>query len=177
MGVPFSVVPTNIDETPHKNELPPLYVKRVAQEKAQSLTGPQPAYILTADTIVGVGRRILRKAQDITDAEHQIRLLSGRRHRVYTAVVLRSPDGQLSSRLAQTHVAFKHLEEKEIALFLASREWENVAVYRIDGVAGCFTKQITGLQSTVSGLPLYHTYQLLKGAGFAPHHASPSLSA
>lgn len=164
IGVQFTIDAVDIDETPHKYEKPVDYVKRVAQEKALAAHHLDPrSFILAADTIVAIGPRILRKAGSADEARQQLRLLSGRRHRVLTAVVLCNPQGHLRQRLCQSHVAFKALDLQEIEGYVASDEWREVAVYRHNGLAGCFIRHLNGLASTIEGLPLFATYQLLKG--------------
>lgn len=165
MGVSFTTSPTDIDESVRPQELPVSYVTRIAQEKALPLLSTK-THILSADTIVALGHRILRKAQSAQEAYAQISMLSGRRHRVLTAVVLTLPGGVQRKRLAQTHVSFKPLDKGEKEAFIQSGEWRNVAVYRIEGMAGRFVKQLNGLSSTICGLPLFPTYQLLRGEGF-----------
>ena len=170
IGKTFQVHPADIDETPILTEIPTAYVTRVAREKAEKISvnhGDQP--ILAADTIVAVGTRILRKAQSEDEVYQQLDLISGRRHRVYTAVTLRLPSGAYYTRLAVTHVAIKVLESHEKDCFVASQEWCNVAVYRIEGIMGMYIRMIRGLPSTIQGLPMWDTYALLKSHGLIPH--------
>ena len=173
-SIPFQIIPPDIDESALKNEHPKAYVTRVAKEKALSIPNTHPkAFILAADTIVAAGRRILRKAQCPLEACEQMRLLSGRTHRVYTALSMVTPDKRILSRIALTRVTFKRLSLEEIEWFVKSNEWKNVAVYRVSEVANCkssciasfFIKKLIGLETNIYGLPLYETYQLLKGAG------------
>jgi septum formation protein len=170
LGKNFQAYPADIDETPIAKEIPTAYVTRVAREKAEkvSLThGDHP--ILAADTIVAVGRRILRKAESEQEAYQQLDLISGRRHRSYTAVVLRLPSGAYYTRLALTHVSIKILEPHEKDHFIRSQEWKTVAVYKIDGIMGMYVRAMRGLPSTVQGLPLWDTYGLLKSHGLIPN--------
>ncbi len=178
LGIPFDVHPANIDETPIVRERPTLYVMRMAREKAEKVSeqfSDQP--ILAADTIVAVGTRILRKAESEQEVYDQLRLISGRRHRVYTALALRMPSGAYYTRLCVTHVAVKILEPQEIAFFIQSGEWRNVAVYRIEGIMGMYIRMIRGLSSTVQGLPLWDVYTLLKGHGLWQNPSSVALTA
>jgi septum formation protein len=122
--------------------------------------------ILAADTIVSVGTRILRKAENEKQVYAQLDLISGRRHRVHTALALRMPSGAYYSRLSTCHVAVQILETHEKDHFVASQEWRNVAVYRLEGVMGMYIRMIRGMPSTIQGLPLRDTYTLLKGHGF-----------
>jgi septum formation protein len=157
----FEVQAFPIDESPLPRELPAHYVSRMALEKARAHPDTSN-YILCADTIVSVGRRILRKAQDLEEAKWQMKLLSGRRHRVLTSVVLKHQD-TVRLKQAQAHVAFKPLDQKEMDYFLRSLEWKNVAVYGLQGIAGCFVRKLNGVSSTVLGLPLFESYQLIRG--------------
>lgn len=161
---PFAVHPSHIDETPLSREKPEDYVMRIAKEKGLTVARAHPdCVILSADTTVAVGRRLLGKATSEEESHAQMTLLSGRRHRVYTSVCLLLPGGRCSQRTAVTHVCFKKLSPQEISQFVQSREWENVAVYRHEGFAARFIRSMRGLPSTIAGLPLYDTYQLLKG--------------
>lgn len=122
--------------------------------------------ILSGDTIGAVGRRILRKAQNDTEAYNQLILLSGRSHRIYSAVTLYNPETEkYCQRLVTTFVKFKVLEKKEIQQFVDSLEWQNVAIYRLGGFISRFIRAINGQPSTIEGLPLFETYQLLRGNG------------
>ncbi len=161
---PDKVVPAEIDETPLKHELPEAYVLRLAAEKAQAVAGKHPeAVILAADTVVACGRRLLMKAEDEAQARKFLTLLSGRRHRVYTGIAVIAPHKPLRVRACLTQVKFKRLEEREIAQYLASREWEGKAGgYAIQGLASAFIPSISGSYSNVVGLPLHETWILLQ---------------
>ncbi len=162
MEVPFQVIVSNIDETPLKSETPSCYVQRISRQKAVTIADKHPGrFVLAADTMIAVGRRILVKAEDQDEAISQMRLLSGRSHRVYTHVTLMRPDRQIFSRLCMTRVRFKVLQEFEIQGFIASQEWRNVAVYQYQGYASRFIQSIQGLPSTIQGLPVIDTYHLL----------------
>ena len=162
---PAGIVPAEIDETPHKGELPRDYAKRMAREKALAVTGE--GHILAGDTVVAAGRRILPKAEDEQTARECLELLSGRRHRVLSAIALKSPDGSIRERLSETIVVFKRLSHEELAAYLASGEWEGKAGgYAIQGTAEGLIQRIDGSHSGVVGLPLYETRALLKAAGF-----------
>lgn len=164
----LKVEPASIDETILPKELPRSYVMRVAYNKVEKISSLHPdAFILGADTIVAVGRRILRKACDAQEAASQMSLLSGRRHRVYTAISLYVPHKKkIFSRLAMTHVSLKRLSDTEINCFVSSGEWDNVAVYKIQGLIARWIRSTNGLSTTVQGLPLFHVYQMLQGHGF-----------
>jgi septum formation protein len=161
-----------IDEAPLARELPRAYVLRTAAAKANDVAGRPDAagaYVLAADTVVACGRRILGKADAIAVAERCLRLLSGRRHRVYTGVAVVAPDGQRALRVVMTVVRFKRLAEPEIAAYLASGEWQGKAGgYAIQGRAEAFIPSINGSWSNVVGLPLATTLGLLRGLGWRP---------
>lgn len=162
---PDAIAPAEIDETPFNRELPRDYARRMAQEKALALHSS--GYVLAGDTVVAVGRRILPKAEDETAARQCLKLLSGRRHRVLSAIALKSPDGALHEKLSETIVRFKRLSEDEISSYLASGEWDGKAGgYAIQGAAEGLIAWIQGSHSGVVGLPLYETRALLKAAGF-----------
>lgn len=164
---PARVVHADIDETPQKGELPRDYAMRMAREKA-AVAADETAFVLAGDTVVAVGRRILPKAEDEGTARRCLQLLSGRRHRVLSAVALRAPDGTLRERLSETQVRFKSLSPTEIAAYLAAGEWHGKAGgYAIQGSAEGLIAWISGSHSGVVGLPLFETRALLKAAGFA----------
>lgn len=167
LGVePASISPAEIDETPHEGELPRDYAKRMAREKALAVEAD--GHVLAGDTVVAVGRRILPKAEDEATAQRCLELLSGRRHRVLSAIALRSPDGTLRERLSETTVIFKRLCHEEISSYLASGEWDGKAGgYAIQGAAEGLIRRIDGSHSGVVGLPLFETRALLKAAGFS----------
>jgi len=163
---PARVVHADIDETPQKGELPRAYAARMAREKALAAADPA-AHVLAGDTVVAVGRRILPKAEDEATARACLELLSGRRHRVFSATALHAPDGTLRERLSETQVRFKPLSAEEIAAYLAGGEWHGKAGgYAIQGSAEGLIAWISGSHSGVVGLPLFETRALLKSAGF-----------
>jgi septum formation protein len=164
---PARVVHADIDETPGKGELPRDYARRMAREKAQA-AGDSGLFVLAGDTVVTVGRRILPKAEDEATARKCLDLLSGRRHRVLSAVALQSPDGSVRERLSETVVRFKSLSAEERAAYLAGDEWRGKAGgYAIQGSAEGLIAWISGSHSGVVGLPLFETRALLESAGFA----------
>ena len=163
---PQRVVAADIDETPNPTEPPRDYARRMAREKALAVVDPV-AHILSGDTVVAVGRRILPKADDFDTARSCLNLLSGRRHRVLSAVALRAPDGTLRERLSETIVRFKPLSPAERDAYLASGEWQGKAGgYAIQGSAEGLIAWISGSHSGVVGLPLFETRALLRAAGF-----------
>jgi septum formation protein len=168
---PDTIDPAELDETPHRGELPPAHAIRLAEAKARAVMPRHPgAYILAADTVVACGRRILPKTEDEASARSCLELLSGRRHRVHGAVALASPDGRLVCRQVESQVAFKRLSETEIAVYLRSGEWHGKAGgYAIQGRAAMLIRWMCGSYSNVVGLPLFETAQLLAGRGYRPH--------
>jgi len=165
---PDAIIAPEIDETARRSELPREYALRMALEKLRAgLRGQADAIVLAADTVVACGRRILPKAENDAEVESCLRLLSGRRHRVYTAIALARGDAAPKQRIAMTQVAFKRLSDAEIASYVASGEGIGKAGgYAIQGMAECFVRQINGSYSNVVGLPLLEAVALLSGAGF-----------
>jgi septum formation protein len=164
--VPAQIIPADIDETPLKNELPRALALRLSQEKCATLPSVIGHFVLAADTVVAVGRRILPKGETVEDATHCLDLLSGRSHRVITGFTLRLPDGKTKSRLVSTRVTFKHLTSSEKSDYIASREWHGKAgAYGIQGLAAGFVSGINGSYSNIVGLPLYEFRAMLSGVG------------
>ena len=164
---PDEVVSTDIDESPLKAEIPRDYAVRMAREKALAVTDGD-AHVLAGDTVAALGRRILPKAEDEATARACLALMSGRRHRVLSAIALRAPDGSLRERLSETIVRFKPLSAAEIDSYIAGGEWHGKAGgYAIQGSAEGLIAWISGSHSGVVGLPLFETRALLRGAGFA----------
>ena len=171
LGVtPDRVEAADIDETPHKAEIPREYARRMAREKALAVSGAIAAggaHVLAGDTVVALGRRILPKAEDEASARACLKLMSGRRHRVLSAIALKAPDGALRERLSETIVRFKPLSAQEIDAYVAGGEWRGKAGgYAIQGSAEGLIAWISGSHSGVVGLPLFETRALLIAAGF-----------
>lgn len=163
--VPDDIRPADIDETPMKGELPRPYCNRVTLEKAQAVPRETGEVVLTADTTVAVGRRILGKPEDAGEAEAFLRLLSGRRHRVITCVAVVS-DGGARTRDVVTQVRMARLSDQDIAAYLATSDWQGKAgAYAIQGPAGAFIPWISGSYTAVMGLPVHETARLLAAAG------------
>lgn len=159
------MAPTDIDETPRKDEVPRLYARRLADEKAIAAHLPGQ-FTLAADTVVAVGRRILPKAADETDVRACLGMLSGRRHHVITAVTLVASNGQLSARVVDSAVIFASLSHEQVDAYAANGEGVGKAGgYAIQGWAAAFIQQLTGSYSGVVGLPLFEVAQLLRGRG------------
>ena len=164
--VPDAVVPAEIDETPRKGELPDRYACRMAAEKAAA-AAEEGSLVLAADTVVAAGRRILPKTEDEEAAREALALLSGRRHRVHSAVAVSDGRGRTRLRLSTSLVAFKPLSAAEIQAYLDSREWQGKAGgYAIQGRAEALVRWLSGSHSGVMGLPLHETRALLRAAGY-----------
>jgi len=166
--VPDRVDPADIDETPRKAELPRALAARLAEGKARAVAGRAPgALVLAADTVVGVGRRVLGKPEDAAEARRFLDFLSGRRHRVTTGVALVTPDGAVRSRLVETTLAFQRLTDAQMDDYVATGEWEGKAGgYAIHQRAEVFVRFLSGSHSNVVGLPLFETAQMLRGIGW-----------
>jgi len=174
---PDAVIPADIEEAPRRNESPRALAQRLAAEKATiaaAVARKRPeleaAVTLAADTVVCVGRRILPKCEIHDEAEDCLTLLSGRAHRVYTGLTLITQLGGQRSRLVETRVRFKRLSRTEMNAYLASGEWRGKAGgYAIQGLAGAFVLRLIGSYSSVVGLPLAETANLLIGEGYPVH--------
>ncbi len=169
--VPSQIIPANIDETAHKGELPKDHALRLAIEKGRAVyktnKPPENTFILSADTVVACGRRILPKTEDEQSARQCLALLSGRAHRVYGGLALIKPDGEVIARVVETRLHFKRLSAGEMDWYIQTQEWKGVAGgYAIQGAAAIFIKSINGSHSNVVGLSLYDTMQMLRGNGF-----------
>ena len=164
--VPDEICATDINETPLRDESPRLHAARLARGKAAA-AHRAGGFTLAADTVVAVGRRILPKADGAAEVARCLRLLSGHRHHVLTAVVLLGPEGRSTERLVDTTVAFARLTPAQITHYVASGEGEGKAGgYAIQGQAGLFVRFLGGSYSGVVGLPLFETAQLLRGQGW-----------
>jgi len=172
---PDALLPADVDETPTRSESPKELVKRLARTKAEvarrtarNRDDLNNAFIVAADTLVTLGgRRVLPKAEVVEEAAACLRLLSGRTHRVYTAVCVVTPKDGVRERLVETRVRFKRLSRDEVESYLASGEWRGKAGgYAIQGLAGAFIVKLVGSYTNVVGLPLYETMLLLDGEGF-----------
>ena len=168
-------LPAEIDETALKSEQPGALAQRLALAKAREISRQRSeSYVLGADTVVGVGRRILSKPEDSVAAVRCLALLSGRRHRVYTGVCVVAPGAEPKSRLVTSTVAFKRLSEADVRWYLDSGEWQGKAGgYAIQGRAARFVRALSGSYTNVVGLPIFETIALLEGLGF-PVRANPT---
>lgn len=160
-----AVMPPDIDETPNQGEQPRPYCIRMAREKAMAVDAEAIDVVLSADTTVSLGRRILGKPTSADEAAHFLRCLSGRRHKVITAVAVRQGD-QIWEKDVVTSVKMKRLSENELNAYLASNDWQGKAGgYAIQGPAGAFIPWLQGSFTAVVGLPLAETAALLQAAG------------
>ena len=174
---PDALRPADIDELPKRGELPRALANRLAREKAETALAAVKlddelagSYILAADTVVAVGRRILPKADLLDEAAQCLRLLSGRNHRVHTGICLVTPKEAFRQRLVETRVRFKRLSKEDLEGYLASGEWRGKAGgYAVQGLAGTFVVKMVGSYTNVVGLPLYETMSLLAGEGYPVH--------
>jgi septum formation protein len=171
---PDALLPADIDETPSRREAPRALAQRLAREKADAARTlaerreeTRGAFLIAADTVVCVGRRILPKCETTEEADACLRILSGHAHRVYTGLCVVTPKGARRERLVESRVRFKRLSTAEIDAYLASQEWRGKAGgYAIQGIAGAFVVKMTGSFSSVVGLPLHETAQILSGEGY-----------
>ena len=174
---PDLLLPADINEQPLRGELPRTCANRLARAKAEAALAAvrtdedlKGAFVLAADTVVAVGRRILPKAELLDQAAQCLRLLSGRNHRVYTGLCLVTPREGFRQRLVETRVRFKRLADEDIEAYLASGEWRGKAGgYAAQGLAGTFIVKMVGSYSNVVGLPLYETTTMLAGDGYPVH--------
>ena len=169
--VPDRVFATDIDETPHRGELPADYARRMAHEKAVAAGAfdlPQGAVVLAGDTVVARGRLILPKTETETAARRCLDQLSGRRHRVLGGIALRLADGRIISRLVTSRVTMKRLSRDEIDGYIATGDWQGKAGgYAIQGPAAALVRHIDGSYSNIVGFSLYDIAAMLRGNGIA----------
>lgn len=176
--VPDALRPASIDETAKRGEVPRALVTRLARKKAETARDQianerdlADAYIIAADTVVAVGRKILVKPAHVEEAMASLQLLSGRTHKVQTCVCLITPDDRVRSKIIETRVRFKHLTRPELEAYIASREWRGKAGgYAIQGLAGTFVQRIIGSYTNVVGLPIAEVSQMLLSEGFPIHY-------
>ena len=174
---PDLLLPADINETSLRGELPRTCANRLARAKSEAALASvrineelRGSYILAADTVVAVGRRVLPKAEMLDEAAACLRLLKGRNHRVYTSICLVTPKESFRQRLVETRVRFKRLSTEDSEAYLASGEWRGKAGgYAIQGLAGTFVVKMVGSYTNVVGLPLYETMSLLGGEGYPIH--------
>ena len=174
---PDLLMPADIDETPVKRETPRRLAIRLANEKAGAVADTplvkklgNKTFIIAADTVVGLGRRILPKTETADEAEACLWLLSGRSHWVYSAVTLLGPGKRAWRRCSDTKVRFKRFSREDVESYLKSGEWRGKAGgYAIQGRAEGLVRSLSGSHSGVVGLPLYETIHLLQGAGYPVH--------
>lgn len=163
---PALIEAADIDETPHQGEKPSAYVKRMACEKAAHVAEKHPGkVVLGSDTILVCAAKIIQKAHSDEEQEQVMRFLSGKSHKVLTAVCVVDAKGKQRVRLNTTKIQMKRLSEEEIKAYVATREWVGCAGYKIEGRLAALVRQMTGSYSGVVGLPLFETKNLLEGAG------------
>jgi len=165
--VPDRIAPTDIDETPLPAETPRELAKRLCLAKGLAATRKDGELVLSADTVVGLGRRILGKPTNEAQARKFLELLSGRAHRVWTGLALTLADGSQVHRVVETRLQFKRLTNQEVEAYLVTQDWRGKAGgYGIQGMAEMFVRALSGSYSNVMGLPLHETYLLLSGVGY-----------
>ena len=164
--VPKEIISANIDESELKHEKPLAYVTRMALSKAKAVAQIKPnENILASDTIITVGLRIIHKSQTDEDQIKVMNLLSGRNHKVISAVCLIDKKGNIRQRVVTTRLSMKRLSEEEIKDYVATKEWVGVCGYKIEGILAGYVRNMVGSFTGVVGLPLYETKNLLTGAG------------
>jgi septum formation protein len=171
---PDALRPASLDETARRGEMPRLLVSRLARSKAEAARDQiendrdlADSYVIAADTVVAVGKRILVKPAHVEEAMASLQLLSGRTHAVLTSVCLITPDDKVRTKIVDTRVRFRHLTRSEIESYIASREWRGKAGgYAIQGLAGCFVQRIVGSYTNVVGLPLTEVVGMLAAENF-----------
>ena len=164
--IPDVVETPDVDESQKTNENPRHYVSRVARLKAGAIACDKRSYLITADTTVNVGKRFLLKTYNEKKAEEYLRLLSGRRHTVFTAFCVKHND-LIILKLVKTVLKMRLLTEEEIRSYIESREWVGCAgAYSIQGRAKCFFPFISGCYSNVVGLPLPSLIGVLTAMGY-----------
>jgi septum formation protein len=174
---PDALRPASLDETPRKGEMPRTLVTRLARAKAEAARDQiandhvlADSFVLAADTVVAVGRRILVKPRFVEEAVASLELLSGRAHRVMTGLCLITPDDRIRLRVVETRVRFRRLSRADMEAYVAAREWRGKAGgYAIQGVAGGFVQKLVGSYTNVVGLPLAEVTTLLVGEGYPIH--------
>jgi len=164
--VPDKIISPNVDETPLRKELPRDYVSRISEDKNNFIQAERACFVITADTIVSLGTRIMGKPKDVTEAETFLRRMSGRRHKVITGVCI-GHNGKTYKRLVETRLKMKVLSEFEISAFLKSNEWKGRAGgYGLQGSASYFFPFISGSYTNAVGLPVTELVSLLIGLGY-----------
>lgn len=167
---PIRIETPEIDETPGDHEHPRDHALRLAVGKRDAVIARHrklDGFVLAADTVVACGRRILPKTEDRDEASRCLRLLSGRRHRVYTGVAISTPHGKTNARVVMTMVQFKRLSSQQLDRYLDGDEWQGKAGgYAIQGRAEAFVTSVNGSYSNVVGLPLQASADMLSGLGF-----------
>lgn len=163
---PKEIISADIDETELKHERPLAYVRRMALMKAQAIAEKRPGEnVLASDTIIAVGLRVIHKSKNAEEQTQVMQLLSGRNHKVISAVCLIEANGRVHQKVVTTRLSMKRLSEEEIENYVATKEWVGVCGYKIEGLLAGFVRNMVGSFTGVVGLPLYETRNLLIGAG------------
>ena len=165
---PDAVIPADIDETPLADEPANKLAVRLATQKALAVHAQNPdAIIIAADTFITVGRRQLQKPENRAEAFKFTKLMSGRRHKVLTAVAVMGPGlAKPRTRLSINTVSVKPLSDAEINWYLDQNLWQGKSGYGLESGFSAFIKYYTGTQSGIIGLPLYETLTLIRSAGY-----------
>lgn len=177
--VPAQILAADLDETPHKNELPHLLAQRLSRQKGDAIAKlVQNGFIISADTVAVVRRTILPKALSDEEVRYCLRLLSGRRHRIFTGITItKMVDGKVvrqSTKLVTTILKFKRLDEKEISFYVSLQQGLNKAGgYSVQGYAESFIELIRGSFSNIVGLPLTETKNMLLSLGAEIYYTKP----
>ena len=164
--IPKEIVSADIDESELKYEKPLAYVQRMALSKAKAVASQRPnENMLASDTIITVGLRIIHKSKTDEEQTNVMRLLSGRNHKVISAVCLVDAQGNIRQKVVTTRISMKRLSEEEIKDYVSTKEWVGVCGYKIEGILAGYVRKMVGSFTGVVGLPLYETRNLLIGAG------------
>lgn len=164
--IPKKIQPADIDEHTLPNEQALPYIKRIARAKASAVASLCPnENILSADTVIVVGKKIIQKSPDEQAQRNVMHMLSGRTHRVITSVCLIDKQHHISQKTITTKIMMKNLSEHEIENYVKSGEWRGVAGYKIEGLLAGFVRKIVGSYTSVVGLPLYETKNMLNSIG------------
>ena len=174
---PDDICPADLDETPLADETPRRLAERLAVSKCNAIAKHKGngAFVLAADTVVAVGRRLLDKAEDEVSARRYLELMSGRAHDVLTGICVIAPDGKMSKRVVESRVKLKRLSDQEVDGYVLSGEWRGKAGgYGIQGLAAAFVVHVSGSYTGIVGLPLYETAGMLAGLGYPLSFLHPS---
>jgi len=170
LGVTFEPVPASIVEEKREGEEPADFARRIAKEKALQVAERVKAeFVIAADTVVVIDGEVLGKPKDENEARRMLEKLSGRTHKVITAVALyKKESGELLLDHKETFVRFTVLSKAEIDWYIKTDEpMDKAGAYGIQGLGSLFIERIDGCYTNVVGLPLPLLYQLAKRAGLS----------